>query len=393
MKRTSRVLGVMLFLTFGLPVTGHLHAQEQQPIKIFIDGANIAFTHQPLLLEGTTMVPFRLIFEKLGYAVQWNKAERTVLAKRYGTDIALRLDSVIGAVNEVQYWLSQPPLLTKGTTYVPLRYIAEASGAEVRWNSEQRSVHINHTDKLTKEEQIRHFLNKYFYSLSLNEYIGEAIQANSVKLGRTEIMNIDVSPEGNTAEAIFQVELTAAKGSQFSTFLIELQERLTIDEGLVWSIDPSARTLRVIHETPMSVNSEDLYMDELLMRNPPPALSELSSIEDVAAFIIRHWEYGTDRAAVEQILKDLKVPIHHHSNGMNYRIDFRAKEGYVYNSENGMRPDIESLRKGTLQGQLWLEWNSRQKLERLDLYWTRTGDNRKPKYVFTYGTSFGGSWY
>ncbi|TLS52481.1 copper amine oxidase N-terminal domain-containing protein [Paenibacillus antri] len=392
MKRRSELVFIACLVCM-FPFGGLVHAQEQDPIRVYIDGVELAFAQQPLVHEGTTMVPFRPIFENLGYNVHWNAAERVVLAERSAADVALRLNISIGTVNQVKYWLTEPPQLSNGTTYIPLRFVAEASGATVRWDNEQRSVYIERPDKLTEEEQIRIFLEKYFSSLSLNEYLRVALPANGVKVNRTEIVDIRNFPEDNAAEATYQIEVTAMNGQQLSTVVLEFKDRLTVDEGRSWSVDHSARVFKVIHEAEVPVTGDDLYMEQLMKQETPASLSEQSSIEEVVAFIIHRWEYGMDRTDVEEILKDLGASVIHAPDGLNSRVDFHAQDGYTYNSENGSRADITGLREGALQGQIWLEWNSNRKIERLDMYWTRTGDHKQPKTIFTYGFTLGGKWY
>ena len=56
-------------------------------IEVLMDGEKIIFDTAPILEDGRTLVPFRKIFETLGYEVSWDGDERKVKATKKGKDI------------------------------------------------------------------------------------------------------------------------------------------------------------------------------------------------------------------------------------------------------------------------------------------------------------------
>jgi len=111
-------------------------------IPIYIDGALQAFPQSPIIKSGTTLVPMRAIFEKLGATVVWNSKNKTVTAKKDNIEIVLTIDSTEATVNGEKVLLAQPAEVKNGSTMVPLRFISEALGANVMWFPDTTTVYI-----------------------------------------------------------------------------------------------------------------------------------------------------------------------------------------------------------------------------------------------------------
>ena len=112
-------------------------------IKVFINGKLISFDVPPAKINGRTMVPLRGIFEGLGAEVKWEGATRTITAKRAGTDVKLTLGDKNAYLNGSLKVLDVPPAKVSGRTMVPLRFVGEAFGAEVKWVGATKSIYIN----------------------------------------------------------------------------------------------------------------------------------------------------------------------------------------------------------------------------------------------------------
>ncbi len=115
---------------------------EQSAIKVVVDASVMTFDSDPVPINGTTMVPARALFEAMGFAVEWHAAKRQVTAVAEGLVIVLRLDDEQAFVNGRAAALSQAPLLMDGVTWVPLRFIGEASGAIVHWDPSFREITV-----------------------------------------------------------------------------------------------------------------------------------------------------------------------------------------------------------------------------------------------------------
>ncbi|WP_309710899.1 copper amine oxidase N-terminal domain-containing protein [Armatimonas sp.] len=115
-----------------------------QSIAVTVNGNAVAFPKQgPLQApDGSILVPLREVFESLGAAVQFLPQTRTITASRGNTNISLQLGESVGFVNGKPKSLTTPAQNIAGTTMLPLRFLSEAFGAEVKWDANARLVAI-----------------------------------------------------------------------------------------------------------------------------------------------------------------------------------------------------------------------------------------------------------
>jgi hypothetical protein len=106
--------------------------QTQKPgiISVFVNGDKIDFKDgnvevNPVIINGSTLVPIRKITEKLGAAVDWNNDTQTVTIRLLNTSIQLVQDSTNAMVNGNTLILEVPAQNIGGHILVPLRFISE----------------------------------------------------------------------------------------------------------------------------------------------------------------------------------------------------------------------------------------------------------------------------
>lgn len=137
MKRMIK--GFFLFLIlFGCCV----QTVAAAPVSVTLNGSPIPFDTAPYIENGRVMVPMRGILESLGYSVQWENETKTVLATKGEVAISLPLDSTTVTVNNTEVTIDTPARLNGTRTFVPLRFLAEYSGADVRWDNTTFTVII-----------------------------------------------------------------------------------------------------------------------------------------------------------------------------------------------------------------------------------------------------------
>lgn len=120
--------------------------QDPDAIKIVVDGKQVMTSSPPESREGTTMVPFRDIFNALGVSddeIQWNQAEQSVYVEHNGSTVLFYLGQKYANGGGKSVELSVAPYVNKnGDSMVPARFIAESMGAIVNWVGESRTVDI-----------------------------------------------------------------------------------------------------------------------------------------------------------------------------------------------------------------------------------------------------------
>lgn len=130
---------VVLSIFLGIP---HIAGAAKAPMKVYIEGSLIKLAKDPIVVNGVTMVPFRPIFEKLGLMISWNQLSGTITGTRDGLEIELVVGEKTAIVNGEERKLSFSPISIYGNTFVPLRFISEATGNDVSWDKTANAIKI-----------------------------------------------------------------------------------------------------------------------------------------------------------------------------------------------------------------------------------------------------------
>ena len=132
-------LAILLIVLF-IPLPSS--AEEPKPIRVLVDYDFVDLETAPFIEDGTTLVEFRPIFERLGLTVSWNKDTKTILGETEDLKIQLKIGDKNAIVNGQNKEMIIAPKIINGHTLVPLRFIAENSGTEVEWDSKLRFIQI-----------------------------------------------------------------------------------------------------------------------------------------------------------------------------------------------------------------------------------------------------------
>ena len=119
-------------------------AMAQGGISVIVDGNPVTFHGVgPQEVNGRVLVPLRGVLEQMGAYVDWEPAGQLVTAQRGNTTIELRIGETSARVNNNPVSLDVPAEIYRGNTMVPLRFMSQALGADVKWEPNQYAVVIN----------------------------------------------------------------------------------------------------------------------------------------------------------------------------------------------------------------------------------------------------------
>lgn len=130
---------------------------ESDKIDIVYNGEVLEYTDaQPQIINDRVMIPFRSVLEDMGAQVDYDDVTRTVTASRGDTTINFSLDSnVIDITNgeeKSQLTMDVPIVVVNDRTLVPIRFMSNAFGMNVGWESDLKTVVIldlqSYVDKL-----------------------------------------------------------------------------------------------------------------------------------------------------------------------------------------------------------------------------------------------------
>jgi len=155
MKKTrlTAVLMTMVILA-GLTASLPVESTAADKITVIVDGKTVRFPDAPAFVDGNsrTQIPVRYVGEAMGMLVEWDNTARRATFSMEINGLARHVDFYIGS--DVFYVKDAPDNIPESKTmnttafvrdsrtYVPVRYLAEAFGATVQWDSGTRTVVI-----------------------------------------------------------------------------------------------------------------------------------------------------------------------------------------------------------------------------------------------------------
>lgn len=139
-------LSAFILTVFLLLQTVHVFAADNT-VKVIYNGKEISFTEpKPAIVNGRTLVPIRGLFDKMGFQIEWDSETRIATLTKgsltlYASEKGLEIKDAVTGENEPLDNDVQPQLINN-YFMVPVRAVAECTGADVSWNQDTRTVTI-----------------------------------------------------------------------------------------------------------------------------------------------------------------------------------------------------------------------------------------------------------
>lgn len=111
-------------------------------IKVALNGNTVSITPDPIIVNGSTYVPIRAFTEMVGGYIWWNSSSSTIGITKDDVKVAFVINSSVARINGKQVSM-EPSLTVNRTTYVPIRFLADAFGLSIGWNGTTNTVSVN----------------------------------------------------------------------------------------------------------------------------------------------------------------------------------------------------------------------------------------------------------
>lgn len=120
-----------------------LDGKAQEYTTVYVNNEQMQFDEQPVYENDRLLVPVRAIFEELGAEVEWDAEDEIITAKDSEHNVVIQIGNPdMGNGTEI-ITLDVPPRLIGDRTMVPLRAVAKALGARVRYIEDLDRVSID----------------------------------------------------------------------------------------------------------------------------------------------------------------------------------------------------------------------------------------------------------
>ena len=140
-KKRALSIALVLAMLLSLSVTAFA---AQNDVSIELDGKKVAFTSEsgkPFVdANGRTQVPLRVVMEQYGCDVKWDSMSSTAIITKGSTTVTVPIGKSYITVNGKNVPMDTSALVQDGHTYLPIRAVLEAFGANVKWDNSKVSV-------------------------------------------------------------------------------------------------------------------------------------------------------------------------------------------------------------------------------------------------------------
>jgi len=124
----------------GQTSSGNKQTYQNANVSVYYNGTKLTFEQEPVVVDGTTMVPMRAIFETLGATIDWNAETQTVVARKGDSEIRITIGSTTAYVNGSSVTVTPGAMIVGGKTMVPLRFVSESLDVTVEWDGAARTI-------------------------------------------------------------------------------------------------------------------------------------------------------------------------------------------------------------------------------------------------------------
>lgn len=140
MKRLKAFLLVLILCISAVNISSVFAAEQ---ISVYLNGTELNYDDaKPQIINSRAMVPIRKTAEYLGMTVDWNAKTETMTFTKGDRTIVHTMRSTVIFVNGESFTFDTPSMNVQNRTLMPVRMLAEATGASVDWDNASRKVII-----------------------------------------------------------------------------------------------------------------------------------------------------------------------------------------------------------------------------------------------------------
>ncbi|MDP4117946.1 MAG: stalk domain-containing protein [Bacillota bacterium] len=238
MKSVFSIILSVLLLFMLMP----LCVFSDNEISVYLNGNLVTFDQPPVVVNDRTLIPLRAVSEKMGFDVKWDNGIVTVSGA--GRHAVLTIGNDKAFLDGVEISLDVPAQIVNDRTLVPLRFIGESMGADVKWEEHTHSVYITYDDSIvyfslsdiTNSDVLVPFsYNEFYFTNSSYAYnhslalisLGMAVSAFSTSASNSSYgENGDIGREDNLKKSYDAMGFTDARFYNYDKSLNDTSDKV-----------------------------------------------------------------------------------------------------------------------------------------------------------------------
>lgn len=237
----KRLIGVLVVLILTLQMS---YGDATTDITIILDGEQLVLETPPMIINGRTVVPVRFLFEPLGLTVSSNPQHDVAIGQKEGLYIVMPIGSKYASVNKEVVVLDSPAIIINDRTYVPLRFVAESTGAKVIWDDKTHMISI--ISEEGKEKNYQDYLEAI--QADAEDYNGSNYLQNRLDYHKI-VEDISTMKDGYVAS---------------QDGLLNGLSQLAESKHFIFPTDNLQDNVRVFHDYMMTIHEQDTHNNQLV---------------------------------------------------------------------------------------------------------------------------------
>ena len=144
-SKRRRIRLFLAVLVIGAIAFSSVLSFAADDVTVYVNGKKVVSDVPATIVNSRAMLPFRAVFNALGVkddAIIWHQNSKSIEVSSGGKYIFLAVGNSGALVNDTLVSLDAAPYIKQSRTFVPIRFVSEALGADVKWNAKTRVVTI-----------------------------------------------------------------------------------------------------------------------------------------------------------------------------------------------------------------------------------------------------------
>ncbi|MDU2243529.1 MAG: copper amine oxidase N-terminal domain-containing protein [Paenibacillus sp.] len=214
------MIGLWGFILLGTSIgqvanaaTSDIPKVKNMSIEVLVNARRVAFPDvRPQIKNGNTLIPLRFVTDKL--AGKLTLSGKNISIEKGDRLIAMTIGGTTATVNGETVTLDTPSVAVDGRTLVPLRFVSEALGEPVKWDSVNQYIWIGSTEVPKLEDVAKPVsIEPYLDLFKKGEYV---LKFGNITYSQVRILRKDDFPIQFGKQIIYRIDYAqTSNGMEF----------------------------------------------------------------------------------------------------------------------------------------------------------------------------------